>query len=65
MRGKGKNAETMGDAGLAIAFVVFGCVLVGLLTYVFWRGSIDLVLALVIAVVPVAIYLAWLWSRMR
>lgn len=55
----------MGDSGLAVALVVFGSVLAGLLLYVLWRGVVDLRLAFVLAVVPVAVILAWLWSRMR
>ncbi|MUN64874.1 hypothetical protein GMA12_17300 [Kocuria sediminis] len=45
--------------------VVYGSVLAGLLLYIFWRGAVDLRLALVLAVVPVALILTWLWSRMR
>ncbi|GEO97044.1 hypothetical protein KTU01_31670 [Kocuria turfanensis] len=65
MRGEREDAETTGGAGLAVGLVLFGTVLVGLLTWIIWRGSGNLVLAFVVAVVPVAVSLAWLWSRMR
>lgn len=65
MRGEREDAEAAGKAGLAIGLVLFGCILVGLLTYILWRGSGNVVSAFVVAVVPVVVSLAWLWSRMR
>jgi hypothetical protein len=65
MRGKHSNAGTPEDAGLAVALVVFGSVLVGLLTYILWRGPGDVVWVFWVSAVPVALSLAWLWSRMR
>lgn len=56
MRGKREDAETLGDHDLAIALVLVGIVLAGLLGFIFGtRAGMDLLSVMAIVVVPVAV----------
>ncbi len=64
MRRRAQTPETVGNSGLVLVLV--GSVLVGLLMWLLhlgWGGS--LVLSFVVVAAPVAVSLAWIWSRMR
>jgi hypothetical protein len=55
----------VGERGLGPALVLWGIVLLGLLTWLLWGGFNSSVVTLVIAAVLVVVGMAWVWSRLR
>jgi hypothetical protein len=66
MRRRVQTPETIGNPGLALILVLMGSVLVGLLMWLLHLGwGSNMMLTLIVAAAPVAVILAWIWSRMR